>query len=587
MSFGFVLSCDQRLDSLADRKMFHEPDTREGIDVLRRRSIRTKLFVALMMLSAIVSVLAASSFWGLYRYQTVAEAVGRRATELPMANDLNRWSLALRDSHIRLTELLQQEGMIESSLLEGSLIKHERDAFEEAIIECEITLDRYITTVSDESQRTSVFVDTHLRQESLDLIHESLGAISQSRNKPTLGEQTGQQQFHELLETLVSQTSDHLNLIHGGMSEFSGDVRGQYGVWIAIAWISFGLAVLLVVSLVWLFSSLIVQPFRTLLDGSRLVAGGQLEHRIDLGTGDELCELAEAMNDMTNRFQHAYQQLNDVCSDLDRQVQQRSREVIQNEQLASVGFLAAGVAHEINNPLATIAWSAESLESRLEDLSTSDDGQPNDDLILELHTNLKRIQDEAFRCKGITERLLDFSRLGEFKRTPTNLATLVSDVVDMVSKVGEYRCKTLRMNCDDDTIADVNPQEIRQVVLNLLTNSLECVGCDGAVDISVQRAGAHVLIGVQDDGCGMTSEVLQHLFEPFFTRRINGSGTGLGLSISYRIVSQHGGTLVPHSDGPGKGSRMELLLPIHANTSDKKTISIASPTWKHESYQAA
>ena len=133
--------------------MFHEPDTREGIGVLRRRSIRTKLFVALMMLSAIVSVLAASSFWGLYRYQTVAEAVARRATELPMANDLHRWSLALRDSHFHVTELWHQERMIESSLLEGSLIKHECDAFEEAIIECEITLDRYITTVSDGSRR--------------------------------------------------------------------------------------------------------------------------------------------------------------------------------------------------------------------------------------------------------------------------------------------------------------------------------------------------------------------------------------------------------------------------------------------------
>jgi two-component system, NtrC family, sensor kinase len=569
--------------------MFHERDTREGIDVLRRRSIRTKLFVALMLLSAIVSVLAASSFWGLYRYRNVAEAVGRRATELPMANDLHRWALALRDSHFRLTELLQQEGMIESSLLDGSLIKHERDVFEEAIIECEITLDRYITTVSDESQRASVFIDTQLRRESLDLIHESLGAISQSGNKPTLGEQAGQQQYDVLLQKLVSQTSDHLKLIHGGMSEFSGDVRGEYRAWIAAAWISLGLAVFLVVALLWLFSSLIVQPFRTLLVGSRLVAGGQLEHRIDLGTGDELCELAEAMNDMTNRFQQAYQQLNDVCSDLDRQVQQRSREVIQNEQLASVGFLAAGVAHEINNPLATIAWSAESLESRLEDLSIlhNEREQLNDDAILELHTNLRRIQDEAFRCKGITERLLNFSRLGEFKRTPTNLTALVRDVVDMVSKVGEYRCKTIRMNCEDDTIADVNPQEIRQVVLNLLTNSLECVDCDGAVDIDVQRSDENVLISVQDDGCGMTPEVLQHLFEPFFTRRSNGNGTGLGLSISYRIVSQHGGTLVPHSEGPGKGSRMELLLPIHANSSTKNPHSIAIPTWKHESYQAA
>ncbi len=158
-------------------------------------------------------------------------------------------------------------------------------------------------------------------------------------------------------------------LIHEGMENFSDDVRGQYRAWIAMAWSCTMLDFFMVAILLWALRSLVVKPFRTLLDGSRLVAGGQFDHRIDLGTGDELSELAEAMNDMTDRFQGALSKVNSWCTDLDREVRERTREVIQNEQLASVGFLAAGVAHEINNPLATVAWSAESLQSRMAEIS--------------------------------------------------------------------------------------------------------------------------------------------------------------------------------------------------------------------------
>ncbi len=560
-----------------------------------------------MLLSAIVSVLAVSSFWGLYGYSSFAEALGARAEELQRANSVYRWSESLRDSHSRILELVQQDGMIDASLLNGRLIKNEREAMDLAIESLDRTLGVRNETAglskddfgpNDEATAARsnavagdrvAFLETNSHAPNIETIANLWKQIGKLRNRSNFVEPTNQQKLEEGLDALVDMTRDYTSSIQSGMAKLGGDVRGQYRVWIIAAWVSFALAVFLVAALIWLFTSLIVQPFQTLLEGSRLVAGGQLGHRIDLGTGDELCELADAMNDMTNKFQVAYEQLNAVCSDLDRQVQQRTREVIQNEQLASVGFLAAGVAHEINNPLATIAWSAESLESRIEALSADDHGDHSIDreTVSVLHTNLRRIQDEAFRCKGITERLLDFSRLGEVKRASTDLSTLVSDVVDMVSKVGKYRCKTLRANCDESTLADVNPQEIRQVVLNLLTNALESVDCDGAVDVRVVRAANHIQITVSDNGCGMTPDVLQHLFEPFFTRRVDGSGTGLGLSISYRIVCQHGGTLVPHSDGPGRGTRMELTLPIHADTALRTINAIANPTWNHESYQAA
>ncbi len=244
--------------------------------------------------------------------------------------------------------------------------------------------------------------------------------------------------------------------------------------------------------------------------------------------------------------------------------------MIQNEHLASVGFLAAGVAHEINNPLATIAWSAESLESRVGEIAQLplDQRTVNDELSKCLSDNLRRIEEEAYRCKGITEKLLDFSRLSEVRRAPTDLGALVKDVVEMVGKVGKFRCKTMRLHCSENVIAHVNPQEIRQVVLNLVTNALESVDTDGAVQVHVDSDGVTASIAIEDNGCGMNNEVLKHLFEPFFTRRRDGTGTGLGLSITYRIVSQHGGSLTAHSAGEGCGSRMEILLPIEPDCSD-------------------
>jgi signal transduction histidine kinase len=332
----------------------------------------------------------------------------------------------------------------------------------------------------------------------------------------------------------------------------------------------------------------VVKPFRTLLDGSRLVAGGQFDHRIDLGTGDELSELADAMNEMTDRFQGALSRVNSLCDDLDRQVHARTREVIQNEQLASVGFLAAGVAHEINNPLTTVAWSAESLEAQVAEIALlrSSDRIVDDELCEALTTNLRRIEEEAYRCKGITEKLLDFSRLSEVRRASTDLVELVEDVVAMVGKVGSYRCKTLRAHVENPVVADVNPQEIRQVVLNLVTNALESVDPEGSVDVHVSADDTYASVVVKDDGCGMSNDVLRHLFEPFFTRRRDGTGTGLGLSITYRIVSQHGGSLIAKSDGEGCGSSMEMLLPITSEIADNHGQSRNTLGMNHEPYQA-
>jgi signal transduction histidine kinase len=175
---------------------------------------------------------------------------------------------------------------------------------------------------------------------------------------------------------------------------------------------------------------------------------------------------------------------------------------------------------------------------------------------------LEMIQKEAFRCKQITEKLLDFSRMGDPERHNTDLRELVDGVIEMLCHLGKYQSKNVRLVAGEPVIAEICPQEIKQVMLNLITNGLDSLDSGGTVTVSVSSRGSEAQIVVEDNGCGMTEDVIQHLFEPFFTRRRSGQGTGLGLSITYRIVEEHHGQIVAQSAGMGRGSKFTVTLPL-------------------------
>jgi signal transduction histidine kinase len=202
----------------------------------------------------------------------------------------------------------------------------------------------------------------------------------------------------------------------------------------------------------------------------------------------------------------------------------------------------------------------------LHDIIAQDDAKPDGEHnheITVLRKYLRRIQDESFRCKGITEKLLNYSRLGEAEKRDTDLNDVVRDVVELLQAVGKYRGKRVEFRVGAPLLAHVVPEEVKQVVLNLIANALDSVGPDGLVRIRLRREGQQAELLVQDNGCGMTEETQRHLFEPFFTRRRDGQGTGLGLSITYRIVVDHGGSIEAQSDGPGRGSLFKVTLPLH------------------------
>ncbi|MCS6852748.1 MAG: ATP-binding protein [Gemmataceae bacterium] len=291
-------------------------------------------------------------------------------------------------------------------------------------------------------------------------------------------------------------------------------------------------------------------PIEALQQGVQRVSAGDFDHPIVVQSKDELEELAAAFNAMTARLQEMYR-------DLARQVNERSRQLVRSERLASVGFLAAGVAHEINNPLASIAFCSEALESRLTGLLAR---EPESGEVITKY--LRMIQEAAFRCKKITERLLEFSRSSESRREPTDLAELIQAVLDVAEHLPNSKGKHIVFAPTVRPVAWVNSQEINQVVLNLVVNALDSLDEGGTLTIELRQRDGMAEMIFRDNGCGMTPDVLENIFEPFFTRSRSGKGTGLGLTISHLIISQHRGEIEAASPGPNQGSTFTVRLPL-------------------------
>ncbi|MCG8450168.1 MAG: HAMP domain-containing histidine kinase [Pirellulales bacterium] len=544
--------------------------------------LRTKLKLGLGLLFVTVLALFGSAYYGLYEYRGLVKSLSARSAELPLAGQVSQNLVDLRDVLSRACERIElpelRQTVSDDARLDAVpypwdaqwLREEYCDHFEAFVQSLERYREQLDQTNIDRDPRLGD--DFHERQTlaKIDAVVERMGGADLSTRleedwllEPlrigTLRDEA------EELRQLVAELPSHL---HKKFQALSVDVRAQYRTAIVIAWANAIIALVLLVTSTRLFYKWFAKPLEILVQGSREVASGNYDHRVRLDTKDEIGELAEAMNEMTSQFQQ-------TRDDLDRQVRERTNQVVRSEQLASVGFLAAGVSHEINNPLASIALCSESLESRLTELLDQVDQSHSDDIQV-AREYLQMIQREAFRCKQITEKLLDFARMGDSQRHSTDLRELTAGVIEMVQHLGKYQDKNLELVAGDPVIVRVNAQEIKQVVLNLITNGLESLDPDGKVRVTVESRASQARIIVEDNGCGMTEEVRKHLFEPFFTRRRSGQGTGLGLSITYRIVEEHQGTIEATSDGSGRGSRFVVMIPIEFANKEN-----------HHRYQAA
>ena len=522
--------------------------------MLSRWPIRKKLLVGIGLLVVIVATLTLSGFQGVYGYRSLVRNVSGRSTELPLATALAENVSDLRVSTSALDSLRKAAVVAKPDAAEFARL---HDKFNEQLTKVRTTVTAYRDQLIGNNEDESTINDSHHEWRTVSKIEKNLATVEEVCASDTwLSDQRKLAQVGSELASLQALSAELPSYLHQRLHDFAREVRTQYRTLIVLTWVTSILGAVLLGVFIRLFYSWILRPLRVLVKGSRRVAAGEFGYRIALTTHDEMSELAGAMNDMTARFEA-------IRDDLDRQVQERTKQVVRSEQLASVGFLAAGVAHEINNPLASIAMCAESLEGRFRELLEPGSQPPQSQSEVML-TYLRMIQDEAFRCKGITERLLDFSRMGDVRHQHTDLRELVQGVIDMVAHLGRYHDKQIEFAPGKAVIAPVNAQEMKQVVLNLITNGLDALAPGGVVNLELVERNGHAELVITDNGCGMTDEVRQHLFEPFFTRRRTGQGIGLGLSITYRIIADHNGHIDVHSEGPGRGSQFRVSLPLNA-----------------------
>jgi len=308
-------------------------------------------------------------------------------------------------------------------------------------------------------------------------------------------------------------------------------------------------------------------PVKKLTAGTECLAHGQLGYQLDIVSRDELGELALSFNQMSRQLREAREEADAWAQTLEARVEDKTRElkhaheqVMQSEKMASIGKLAATVAHEVNNPLAGILTYAKLLRKWLD--RDGWDSKRRD----EVRGSLELIESESRRCGDIVRNLLTFSRSAPMNLQWADLNQVVDRCVRLMQHQAELNNVQLQSQLAEDLPqVQCDPAQIEQLLLALMINAGEAMPHGGNLWVRsrmVPEIGA-VQLEVQDDGVGIPESILPNLFEPFFTTKEKGHGVGLGLAISKGIVERHRGRIDVDSK-PGQGTKFTITLPVDA-----------------------
>jgi two-component system, NtrC family, sensor kinase len=311
-------------------------------------------------------------------------------------------------------------------------------------------------------------------------------------------------------------------------------------------------AILFCVAAVWLFINRVTEPLRELRQGAEAVGRGDFNGRVAVRSRDECGQLAMVFNGMTENIQQSRSQLEKTVETLKTTQEQ----LVQSEKLSAIGKFVAGVAHELNNPLAAVLGYSEILKKTTADVK----GRQYSETIFK----------SALRCKRIVQSLLSFARREQSERKLVSLNSLVEMILEIVGyslRTGNIEMVTQLEPNLPLVLADTS--QIQQVLLNMINNAQEAIlqagGPAGRIQITTETRVPNIRITIQDNGVGIPREHLRRIFDPFFTTKEVGKGTGLGLSLCYGYIKEHGGTITPLSQ-LGKGATFLIELPIAEKT---------------------
>ena len=313
---------------------------------------------------------------------------------------------------------------------------------------------------------------------------------------------------------------------------------------------------LLVVSLIAIFiSSVIVRffvnrataPLLVLRDSAEAVGRGDFSRRVAVDSNDECGQLATAFNHMTENVQQSQTQLQQTVHTL----KTTQAQLVQSEKLSAVGEFVAGVAHELNNPLAAVMGFSELLKDA--------------DMDEKHRRHLELIFKSATRCKKVVQSLLSFARRHQPERKPVSVNYLIEEVLEIVA----YQLRSSNVEVVQQlgkrlpfVLADGH--QVQQVLLNLINNARQAIEAhqpSGRIYITTEVKNGFLRIGIRDTGPGIAPENLNRIFDPFFTTKEVGKGTGLGLSLCYGLIKEHGGDITVSSH-PGAGATFTIELPV-------------------------
>jgi two-component system NtrC family sensor kinase len=339
---------------------------------------------------------------------------------------------------------------------------------------------------------------------------------------------------------------------------------------ITIVSLSLGFVLLAAVLVSLLVQRVVYTPLGDLESGAARLSSGDLDHPIPVRGHDEFGQLAEAFNSMMRALRNSRVELEEWGHTLEQKVEEATRELhvaqaeaARGEKLASVGLLAAGIAHELNNPLTGVLTFSTLVRKQLPD------GSPEAE-------DLDLVIQETRRCATIIRRLLDFAREKAPEKSYVDLNRVIEKTVELVSQPAHASDIEIVTDLDESLpTVWVDEDLIAQVIMNMLVNAQHAIEAKGRITVKTRlrkdyRRGASnrepatmVEIAIADTGCGIPAENLQKIFDPFFTTKSVGKGTGLGLSVSHGTIEAHGGT-IEVSSTVGEGTEFRIYLPLEA-----------------------
>jgi two-component system, NtrC family, sensor kinase len=307
-----------------------------------------------------------------------------------------------------------------------------------------------------------------------------------------------------------------------------------------------------------LLSRVVVNPLKRLVKVAQSIGGGDLGQRAPVDYENEIGTLARAFNQMVERLTEKHGDLQRAI----RQLRDTQEELLSSEKLASVGRMAAGVAHEIGNPLTSVLGHTEILHKRLKRKRLKDG-----EILLDL---VERTRKETERINRIIKDLLQFSKPPSPHREDVDVNRLVQDSLNVVSVQERFQAISADLSLSEDLpLAQGNSDQLQQVLFNILINAADAMPKGGSLSIKTEREKQWVIIAIKDTGVGIAPDDLGKIYDPFFTTKSPDKGTGLGLSISLKIIDELGGRIKAQSE-QGKGTEFIVYLKKAAQGSVKE-----------------